>query len=265
LQTTNSWTRDNNSNNFRYNEASELNNTSGLYDLPYRNYDAALGRFFQVDPLAHRDHSTSPFAYAGNNPVMLNDPSGLMINYSDMMARQQEAEQARTDAENNRFQLHFWSRDAGGGGGGSEWVTADWMGSGGSSGPPNPGNMDDLVEYANTLLESGYEGQAYGKDEKGKYGYVYVQSTSMGASSYKDGSTTVLDEFVVTNRVVKTSQAENGLLQQETDYLMAGGPPSYTPPPKDGFPGFPNAERVRPKGGRPRWRLPDGDIIEWDG
>lgn len=46
---------------------------------------------------------------------------------------------------------------------------------------------------------------------------------------------------------------------------MAGGPPSYTPPPKDGFPGFPDAERVKPKGGRPRWRLPDGDIIEWDG
>jgi hypothetical protein len=43
-----------------------------------------------------------------------------------------------------------------------------------------------------------------------------------------------------------------------------GGKPSYTPAPK-GLPGFPDAERVKPKGGRPRWRLPDGDIIEWDG
>jgi RHS repeat-associated protein len=40
--------------------------------------------------------------------------------------------------------------------------------------------------------------------------------------------------------------------------------PSYTPAPKS-LPGFPDAEKVKPKGGRPRWRLPDGDIIEWDG
>lgn len=31
------------------------------------------------------------------------------------------------------------------------------------------------------------------------------------------------------------------------------------------LPGFPDARRVAPKGGRPRWNLPDGDIIEWDG
>ncbi len=41
-----------------------------------------------------------------------------------------------------------------------------------------------------------------------------------------------------------------------------GGKPSYTPPPKDLPDG---AERLKPKGGRPRYRLPDGNIIEWDG
>jgi RHS repeat-associated protein len=41
-----------------------------------------------------------------------------------------------------------------------------------------------------------------------------------------------------------------------------GGKPSYTPPPKDLPDG---ADRLKPKGGRPRYRLPDGDIIEWDG
>jgi len=79
MQTADSWTRTNSSNNFLYNEGSELNQTSGFYDLPFRNYDASLGRFFQVDPLSHMDNSTSPFAYAGNNPVVFNDPQGLMV------------------------------------------------------------------------------------------------------------------------------------------------------------------------------------------
>jgi RHS repeat-associated protein len=52
LQASTSWTRANSSNRFLYNSGSELNSTSGWYDLPFRNYDASLGRFFQVDPMA---------------------------------------------------------------------------------------------------------------------------------------------------------------------------------------------------------------------
>jgi len=78
LQTQNSWTRTNTTNNFLYDAGSELNNASQLYDLPFRNYDAALGRFHQIDLLAHVDHATSPFAYAGNNPVRFGDPTGLL-------------------------------------------------------------------------------------------------------------------------------------------------------------------------------------------
>lgn len=39
--------------------------------------------------------------------------------------------------------------------------------------------------------------------------------------------------------------------------------PSYHVPPK-ALPGFPNAEKIRTKTGRARWRLPDGSILEWD-
>jgi len=38
----------------------------------------------------------------------------------------------------------------------------------------------------------------------------------------------------------------------------------YTPAPRN-IPGFPDATRVKPKGDRTRWRLPGGDIFEWDG
>src|ERR1700749_2883600 len=74
-----SWTRAGAKQNpYLYNEGSELNATSGFYDLPFRNYDASLGRFFQVDPLAHKSHDLTPYHYTGNNPVNGTDPSGLM-------------------------------------------------------------------------------------------------------------------------------------------------------------------------------------------
>ena len=63
LQTGNSWTRDNSSNNFLYDAGSELNKTSGWYDLPYRNYDPALGRFFQIDPMAQSAINLTPFTF----------------------------------------------------------------------------------------------------------------------------------------------------------------------------------------------------------
>jgi RHS repeat-associated protein len=81
MQTANSWTRDNTANNFLYDAGSELNNSTGMYDLPFRNYDASLGRFFQVDPLATRSHAFTPYHYAGNNPIGANDPSGLVKQY----------------------------------------------------------------------------------------------------------------------------------------------------------------------------------------
>src|SRR5262245_7138171 len=61
LQTANSWTRENaTANNFLANGGTELNNTSQVYDLDYRNYDPILGRMNQVDPMADRysSHTT---------------------------------------------------------------------------------------------------------------------------------------------------------------------------------------------------------------
>jgi RHS repeat-associated protein len=76
LQTAGSWTRENNSNNFLYNQGSELNPESGWYETAFRNYDPVLGRFMQVDPLATKYGSLSSYHYAFDNPVMFNDPSG---------------------------------------------------------------------------------------------------------------------------------------------------------------------------------------------
>ncbi|MBX2895771.1 MAG: hypothetical protein KF763_10035 [Cyclobacteriaceae bacterium] len=86
MQTANSWTRENiTGNNFLANGGTELNTTSNLYDLNFRNYDPALGRMYGVDPMASKYSSLTPYNYSFNNPVSFNDVNGAdpyTINYS---------------------------------------------------------------------------------------------------------------------------------------------------------------------------------------
>jgi RHS repeat-associated protein len=79
MQSAESYTKANSTNNFLYDQGGELNTTSGWYDLSFRNYDPALGRFHQVDPMATSFHNLTPYNYAGNNPVMYTDPSGAAL------------------------------------------------------------------------------------------------------------------------------------------------------------------------------------------
>ena len=46
------------------------------YDYGARNYDAAVARFMNHDPLTEKYHTQSPFVYADNNPVMFRDING---------------------------------------------------------------------------------------------------------------------------------------------------------------------------------------------
>ena len=57
----------------------EENDELGLkwHDFGARNYEASLGRFFGVDPLAEMDYSWTPFRYGYNNPINYIDPDGL--------------------------------------------------------------------------------------------------------------------------------------------------------------------------------------------
>jgi len=82
MQTANSWTRENTTgNNFLGNGGTELNTTSNLYDLDYRNYDPILGRMNGVDPMATKYASLTPYNFSFNDPVTFNDPSGADPDY----------------------------------------------------------------------------------------------------------------------------------------------------------------------------------------
>uniref|UniRef100_UPI0032B4C9CF RHS repeat domain-containing protein n=1 Tax=Flavobacterium adhaerens TaxID=3149043 RepID=UPI0032B4C9CF len=64
---------------YKYN-GKELQDELGLNvtAMDFRQYDNALGRFNSIDALSEMSFSTSPFAFARNNPVFWMDPSGLL-------------------------------------------------------------------------------------------------------------------------------------------------------------------------------------------
>ena len=65
---------------FKYN-GKELDTKKGLnwYDYGARQYDATLGRWFAVDPLAEEYHSVSPYTFTGNKGFNVREVDGKLF------------------------------------------------------------------------------------------------------------------------------------------------------------------------------------------
>ena len=73
---------------YKYN-GKELDSKNGLnwYDYGARHYDAAIGRWYGVDPLAEKYYGTSTYAYCLDNPVLQYDPDGCRVRPSNPVRR----------------------------------------------------------------------------------------------------------------------------------------------------------------------------------
>ena len=63
---------------YKYNgKELDMENSLNTYDYEARLLSVAVPRFTTMDPLAENYYSWSPYHYAGNNPILITDPTGM--------------------------------------------------------------------------------------------------------------------------------------------------------------------------------------------
>jgi RHS repeat-associated protein len=80
-------------------EGVELEEALGYdsYEMDFRHYDPALGRFTVIDPMAEERNWLTPYNFVQNNPILRVDPTGLLDDYFDKEGNFLGSDELKTD------------------------------------------------------------------------------------------------------------------------------------------------------------------------
>ena len=195
---------------YKYN-GKELQDELGLnlYDYGMRNYDPAIGRWMNIDPLAEKYPGVSPYAFCLNNPVLFIDPNGMEVVEHDDRTTYTSA-----DAQNLFKTLQAQSKGSNTSG---EEKSADT----GASGPGDPPKKEKSGVIKQFLLAVPVFGPTMDSGDKLAEGDYWGSASSFGiglldlftlgaANDYKVGTDAVV--ATAEKATEKTAiEASNGL------------------------------------------------------